>query len=69
MKMNVKYMTQSMLIHMELDLRVSACALVSVPLYMDCTLGPFSNDSQVGDTLVGDVCVQEGGAKGMYYSA
>ena len=66
--MNVKYMSQSMLIHMELDLRVSACALVSVPLWI-ANLGPGSNDSQVGDTLVGDVCVQEGGAKGMYYSA
>ena len=37
---------------------------------MDCKfIGPGSNDSQVGDTLVGEVCVQEGGAKGMYYSA
>ena len=37
---------------------------------MDCKfIGPGPNDSQVGDTLVGEVCVQEGGAKGMYYSA
>ena len=34
---------------MELDLRVSACALVSVPLWI-ANLGPGSNDSQVGDT-------------------
>ena len=46
------------------------CVCVCVCLYnnMYLILCLFVH-SQVGDTLVGDVCVQEGGAKGMYYSA
>ena len=51
-------------------LNETLCVCVCVCLYnnMYLILCLFVH-SQVGDTLVGDVCVQEGGAKGMYYSA